>query len=150
MRTSQDYGRPVFWTSNKRPPPRLLNPCETLRPHSFDPQISAEEPEIRKIPSPDDSGDVKLSGMETITREVGELRDNERSAAELLLGHRLRGNERLILQVLDLDVAQPAGQDSRPAQTLPDWCNVYEGLTDEEVERIDQSITRGKLTRAVE
>lgn len=88
--------------------------------------------------------------METITREVGELRDNERSAAELLLGHRLRGNERLILQVLDSDVVQPAGQDSRPAQALPDWCNVYEGLTDEEVERIDLSITRGKLTRSVE
>ena len=88
--------------------------------------------------------------METITREVGELRDNERSAAELLLGHRLRGNERLILQVLDSDVVQPAGQDSRPAQALSDWCNVYEGLTDEEVERIDQSITRGKLTRSVE
>ena len=88
--------------------------------------------------------------MEIITRQVGELRDNERSAAELLLGHRLRGNERLILQVLDLDVAPPAGQDSRPAQTLPDWCNVYEGLTDEEVERIDQSIARCNLTRAVE
>ena len=150
MRTSKDYGHPVFWTSNKPPSPRLLNSCEALRPHAFDPQIAAEEPEIRKIPSPVASGRVKLSGMEIITRQVGELRDNERSAAELLLGHRLRGNERLILQVLDLDVAQPAGQDSRPAQTLPDWCNVYEGLTDEEVERIDQSIARCNLTRAVE
>ena len=88
--------------------------------------------------------------METITRQVGELRDNERSAAELLVGHRLRGNERLILQVWDLDVLQPAVQDSRSAQTLPDWCNVYEGLTDEEVEKIDQSITRCNLTRSVE
>jgi hypothetical protein len=86
--------------------------------------------------------------METITRQVGELRDNERSAAELLVGHRLRGNERLILQVLDLDVVQPALQDSRPAQTLKDWAHVYDGLSDDEIETIDAiSKTRANLTR---
>ena len=106
--------------------------------------------EIRKIPSPDALGRVKLSDMETITRQVGELRANERSAAELLLGHRLRGNERLILQVLDLDVVQPTSQDSRPAEMLPAWCNVYEGLTDEAVDSIHQSITRCSLPRSVE
>ena len=88
--------------------------------------------------------------METITRQVGELQDNERSAAELLVGHSLRGNERLILQVLELDVVQPPEQGSQPVESLPAWCNVYEGLTDEEVEKIDQSITRCNLTRSVE
>jgi hypothetical protein len=87
--------------------------------------------------------------METITRQVGELRPNERSAAELLLGHRLRGTERLILQVLDDSVPPPA-EDSRPPQTLPDWCNVYEGLSDEEVENIQRSIARCSLTRSFE
>ena len=82
--------------------------------------------------------------METITRQVGELRENERSAAELLLGHRLRGNERLILQVLDLDVVQ----DSRPAQTIEEWAHVYDGLSDEEIETIDAiAKTRANLTR---
>lgn len=86
--------------------------------------------------------------METITRQVGDLRDNERSAAELLLGHRLRGNERLILQVLDLDVVQPTVQDSRPAQTLDDWARVYDGLSDDEIEKIDAiAKTRANLTR---
>ena len=86
--------------------------------------------------------------METITRQVGELRDNERSAAELLVGHRLRGNERLILQVLDLDVVQPTVQDSRPAQTLEDWAHVYDGLSDDEIETIDAiARTRANLTR---
>ncbi len=88
--------------------------------------------------------------METITRQVGELRANERSAAELLLGHRLRGNERLILQVLDVEASQSPGQDSAPAEMLPSWCNVYEGLTEEEVDEIDQSITRCNLPRSVE
>lgn len=88
--------------------------------------------------------------METITRQVGELLANERSAAELLLGHRLRGNERLILQVLDMEASQSPGQDSEPAEMLPSWCNVYEGLTEEEVDEIDQSITRCNLPRSDE
>lgn len=94
--------------------------------------------------------------METVTRHVGELQANERSAAELLLGHRLRGNEQLILQVLDLDVVQPPENGSSPSsslsltQALPTWCNVYEGLTDDEVENLHQSIARSHLTRSVE
>ena len=88
--------------------------------------------------------------METITRQVGEMQAHERSAAALLLGHSLRGHEQIILQVLDLDVTEPPAEDSRPAQTLPDWCNVYEGLTDEEVENIHRSITRCNLTRSFE
>lgn len=106
--------------------------------------------EIRKIPSPDVPHRVKLSGMETITRQVGELRANERSAAELLVGHRLRGNEQLILQILDLDVVQPPKQEPQPSHSLPTWCNVYEGLSAEDVETIHQSITRCNLTRSVE
>ena len=88
--------------------------------------------------------------METIKRQVGELQANERSAAELLLGHRLRGNEQLILQVLELDVTEPPANDSRPAQTLPEWCNVYSGLTDAEINEIEKSITRSNLTRSFE
>lgn len=38
-----------------------------------------------KIPTPDAPRCVQLSRMETITRQVGELQANERSAAELLL-----------------------------------------------------------------
>lgn len=86
--------------------------------------------------------------MEIITRQVDELQANERSAAELLLGHRLRGNEQLILQVLELDVAKPTVQDSRPAQTLEDWVHVYDGLSDAEIEKIDAiANTRANLTR---
>ena len=69
------------------------------------------------IPSPDALGRVKLSGMETITRQVGELRANERSAAVLLPGHRLRGNERLILQFLELDVVQATDGTGFPARS---------------------------------
>ena len=88
--------------------------------------------------------------METIKRQVGELQANERSAAELLLGRRPRGNEQLILQVLELDVAEPPTNDSPPTQALPEWCNVYRGLTDAEIDEIDKAITRCNLTRSFE
>jgi hypothetical protein len=112
--------------------------------------VAVDANQKQKIPSPNAPSRGKLSGMETIKRQVGEMQAHERSAAELLLGHRLRGNEQLILQVLQLDVTEPPKEDSRPAQTLPDWCNVYEGLTDEEIENIDRSITRCNLSRTFE
>ena len=92
----------------------------------------------------------KLPVMETITRQVGELQANERSAAELLVGHSLRGHEQLILQVLEVNLAESPSTDPQLAQTLPDWCNIYKGLSDEEIENIDRSITRCNLTRSFE
>lgn len=86
--------------------------------------------------------------METITRHVGEMQANERSAAELLMGHSLRGHEQLILQVLGLNGIE-LSKDSRPAQSLPDWCNIYNGLTDEEIDNIDKSIVRCNLSRSL-
>jgi len=106
--------------------------------------------EISKTPSPNTPGHVRLFSMETITRQVGELLPNERSAAELLLGHRLRGNERIVLQVLDLDVVKPPEEDTQPGETLPAWCNVYEDMTDLEIEKMHQSIVRCYQPRSVE
>lgn len=87
--------------------------------------------------------------METITRHVGEMKANERSAAELLLGHRLRGHEQLIIQIMSHETADQTN-DSHPAQSLPDWCNIYNGLTDEEIDNIDKSIVRCDLSRSFE
>lgn len=82
--------------------------------------------------------------METITRHVGEMKANERSAAELLLGHRLRDNEQIVIQIMSHQASEPTC-DSQPAQLLPDWCNIYSGLTDEEIDNIDKSIVRCDL-----
>ncbi len=87
--------------------------------------------------------------METIMRHVGEMKANERSAAELLLGHRLRDSERIIIQIMNLETAEETN-DSPPTQSLPDWCNIYNGLTEEEIDNIDKSIVRCDLTRSFE
>lgn len=126
--------------------------CQIFPGHANFPAVglghSIRTPKKQKLPSPDATGRGKLSGMETITRQVGEMQAHERSAAELLLGHRLRGHEQLILQVLELDVTEPPKEDSRPAQTIEDWIHVYDGLSDEEIEKIDAiANTRANLTR---
>ena len=87
--------------------------------------------------------------METITHHVDKLPASGRSAAEQLIGHSLRGNERLIIQVLEMEV-DPTSTAPATAQTLPDWCNVYQGMTDEEIDDLDRSITRCNLTRSFE
>ncbi len=87
--------------------------------------------------------------METITREVDQMQAEERSAAELLIGRSLRGHERIILNVLEMQRPAPPA-DARPAQSIDDWMHIYEGLSDEEVDEIDAIIkTRANLTRDV-
>lgn len=88
--------------------------------------------------------------METITRDVGQMKTQERSAAELLVGHALREHERVIVHVLSLDTDVAAPGDSQPAGVLLDWCNVYAGMTDQEIDEVEQSLTRCNVTRSLE
>ncbi len=84
--------------------------------------------------------------MVTISREVRKMQTQEHSAAKLLVGHRLNEHERVIVHLLDLR----ASEDVQPVPVLPDWCKVYEGLTEAEIEDIEQSITRCNLPRTFE
>jgi hypothetical protein len=91
--------------------------------------------------------------METIVRNVRDLQDNERSAAEQLVGHSVRENQRLIIQVTDIDLAGPEhkGETTQAGAEIPEWWNIYEGLSDEEVEKLDKAIRqRANLTRVFE
>jgi len=97
----------------------------------------------------DDAARWYTWAMETVVHHVRDLRANDRSAAEQLVGHALRENQKLVIQVVDLADEQPGtGTDEG---TLPEWCNVYAGLTDEEIEKLDQAIRqRANLTRVFE
>ena len=65
------------------------------------------------------------------------------------MGKRLRENQQVIINVMNIDVpAAPATQDTGAQSTLPEWCNVYAGLSDEEIDRLDQATKlRLDLTR---
>jgi hypothetical protein len=80
--------------------------------------------------------------MESIIRNVRDIPTDDRHALEHVIGHRLRENQQIIIQVMT-----PRDQDGGgvgPAQGaaggLPAWCNVYEGLSDKEIEEIEAVI----------
>lgn len=89
--------------------------------------------------------------METIVRNVRDLHDSERSAAEQLVGHRLRENQQLVINVLSVDVGTNSPATGATNNALPAWCNVYDGLTDDEIAELEKSIlTRADLSRPSE
>ncbi|MEX1096264.1 MAG: hypothetical protein WED34_09460 [Planctomycetales bacterium] len=67
-------------------------------------------------------------------------------ALEEVIGRQLTANQRLIISVAEVEVPPSAGR--RPAQTLDDWTHVYDGLSDDEIEAVDEVVkTRANLTR---
>lgn len=85
--------------------------------------------------------------METVVHNIRDLSGNERSAAEQLVGHPLRENQQLVIQVVSLDVDTTPSDAETGEGSLPEWCNVYAGLTDEEVAEIEKSIVRDHGSR---
>lgn len=86
--------------------------------------------------------------METFIRNVGELDTNDRTALERVVGHKLRENQRIVIHVVGANV--PSGVESPTAsEALPDWCDVYAGLSEAEVDELDRGIVRSPSSRNV-
>ena len=87
--------------------------------------------------------------MVNIVRNVRDIDADDRHAIEHVFGQSLRDNQRLVIQLSDIDAAeQVSPTNSRPPQTLPDWTNVYEGLNDDEIADFEKIfLTRADLTR---
>lgn len=87
--------------------------------------------------------------METIVRNVRDIDAGDRHALEHVVGQTLRDNHRVIIQIDEVDASkQPRAADSHRPQTLVDWTNVYEGLSNEAIDAIDKTIKqRANLTR---
>jgi hypothetical protein len=86
--------------------------------------------------------------METIVHNIRDLTGNERCAAEQLVGHALGENQQLVIQVVALGPGIAASEMPVGDATLPEWCNVYEGLTDTEIANIEKSIVRERSSRS--
>jgi hypothetical protein len=84
--------------------------------------------------------------MESIIRNVRDIDTADRQALEHVVGSVLRENQQLIIQVVSVDLSDSQPQAS--GNGLPEWCNVYEGLTDAEVDEIEKSIVRSRGSRA--
>jgi len=92
--------------------------------------------------------------MEHVIRNVRDIETADRHALEHVIGQRLRENQQVIINVVNLDVSpQPSEQAPRnfPEDEIPEWWKVYEGLSDEEIDRLDKAIRqRADLTRVFE
>jgi hypothetical protein len=85
--------------------------------------------------------------MDTITRDVRDLPEPERSSLERLVGHQLRDTQRIILQVINVTPPKSTvgAQDSAE---VPSWWRIYDGLSDADVDRLDEAVgQRADLTR---
>ena len=86
--------------------------------------------------------------METFNRNVSDLGAGERSLMEQLIGHRLSDEQKLVIRVLG---ANPNAELIKAAtDELPDWCNLYEGLADDQIAEIEISIVRCDVSRSFE
>jgi hypothetical protein len=92
--------------------------------------------------------------MESVTRNVRDIEGEDRRALEHVLGRHLSDNDQVIIQVVPPGGATATGTqmvDSAPSDQLPDWCNVYEGLSEEEIDDLESIIKeRANLTRPSE
>ena len=90
--------------------------------------------------------------MESITKKVRDISLPDKLALEHVIGQHLAENQQVIIQICSLDLlSEQATPETESAQGLPEWCNVYAGLIDEQVEAIEQTaLQRVNLTRATD
>jgi|ERR1700722_12189129 len=103
--------------------------------------------------------------MDKVVRDVRNIDQADREALEHVLGQSLDDNQQIVIDVVDIGTdsrarTNPASDDAegsdpnsgRNAQgtddQIPAWWNVYEGLNEDEVDRLDLAIReRANLTR---
>jgi hypothetical protein len=89
--------------------------------------------------------------MEKVIRNVAEIDSADRRAIEHLIGKHLAEHQQVIISVVNVDLTRPVESPLPAAEEVPDWWKVYEGLNDEDVDRLDQAIRqRANLTRVFE
>ena len=90
--------------------------------------------------------------MESITRNVRDISLPDKLALEHVIGQQLAENQQVVIQISSLDM-QPEKQRAEQSAVngLPEWCNVYAGLTDDQVSDIERAaMQRADLTRATD
>jgi DUF438 domain-containing protein len=86
--------------------------------------------------------------METFTRYVRDIESQDRQALEHLVGMQLRENQQVTINVVNIDQSVEIPDSSNNTVMLPEWCNVYAGLNDKEIDRLDHATQqRLDLTR---
>jgi hypothetical protein len=92
-----------------------------------------------------------MGSMEAIVRKVRDINEHERYVLEHVLGQQLHENQQVVFQIVTLGKEPPLATETvsdADADELPDWCNVFEGLTDDQIAELDAVIReRANLSR---
>lgn len=92
--------------------------------------------------------------MESVTRNVRDIDSRERQALEHVLGQQLTENQKIIIQVVTVmseATAEQKTDQGAPLTKLPDWCNVFAGLSDEQIAEVEEvALQRSDLSRSTE
>ncbi|HEV2969807.1 MAG TPA: hypothetical protein VGY55_07440 [Pirellulales bacterium] len=93
--------------------------------------------------------------MNEVTRSVAEIEPADRRALEHVFGLPLRDDQQVVVRVESRSVSEEptanGDQEAADDTILPDWCNVYDGLSDDEIAAIEKvMLPRADLTRASE
>lgn len=74
-------------------------------------------------------------------RNVDDMDTEDRHALEHVLGKSLREDQQLVIRIINRKApaeALPDTDDNAPV--LPEWCNVYAGLSEREIDDIEKII----------
>lgn len=94
--------------------------------------------------------------METVIRNVDEIEMHDRLSLEHVLGQSLRENQQLVINIVNrhaptATAPAPVLPQTNGIPTLPEWCNVYEGLSEEDITDMEQTVLqRADLSRPSE
>lgn len=78
----------------------------------------------------------------TIVRDVRDITGPDRDVLEHALGERLRDDQRLVVRILSPADAGPEPTRPGAGAALPDWCDVFRGLSDEEIADVESAVRR--------
>lgn len=92
--------------------------------------------------------------MEEFARNVIDIDAADRRALEHVLGRQLHVGQQVVMHVVgpNLQPETPSNGDQETGEeALPEWCNVFEGLSDDEIAAIEEvMLTRAGLVRCAE
>ena len=89
--------------------------------------------------------------MEAVTRNVRDLDEGDRSVMERVFGHQLRETQTIVLNLVNIDRNVTDPVSSGPMPDVQDYWKIYDGLSDEEIDKLDSEIRqRATLTRHFE
>lgn len=86
------------------------------------------------------------SRMSTVVREVRELSTADRTALERVVGQPLQDQQTVEILVYSSH-RDPETVREVATTTLPDWCLIYQGLSDSEIDDLNAEVCRSPDSR---